>query len=559
MQKKIQLADNEELFDLLHPYKGLVIRCVIMVVVLVALQMIILLSIKPLLNNGIKSTNIDMIALYGVAILCVVALHGVFSIIVARISAKASAQLAEDTRRTLFRKVMTVDEYDPTMDTSGVMVRLMSDVDNVQRFVTDFFRVGLYSVLLSLGIVIGSMFINPVMGLLFLIAAAILYTRIVQVGRRELRSRLEIVTKLETVIRVFRDYVKGARSRRYLGNLEGDREMFSTVSAEYSRVSDNTRIRAYRSSSLMRLMSTVLITILTVLYFVLARSSVVELNTIVMYVQMILLLDSSITFYPFLFETIPIASASAEKIRDVLSCKSERPGIIPEDSGSEAVIRSECPMYPSILRGQETSIITISDTGSWDYVTNIMGLGNTPEGVLYIEDTDVSKIDHTYFPKKIAYAGGNALSFNDTILENIRAWRDIDEEHIRDVCKAVGIVKPLDFVIDRSSSNISLGESFKISIARALVSDTDIYLFDNCFMTLDHDSKRRIVRYIRSTLIGKTVIFISSDTSISDGSDNIAVISGGKVVCNGERTYVIGTNGLYDDLRNARGYADGGY
>lgn len=516
------------------------------------MQAFILITMKPMLENSIKASNMDSILVFGGVMLVLIFLHGSCAILVSRMSAKVSADMAEKTRSKMFRRVLMTDELDPSSDTSGMMIRLMNDIDSVQRMVTDFLRVWLYTFFLTLGLIAVAFTLDTRMGFVFLASTVIVYLIIIRTARIEYRYRSEIITKLETMIRAFRSYIRGARKRRYLGCIDTDQKRFNDLSGDYSRSCDDTRIRAYRRSSLSRLLFTGSICGIVILYFLFEEEAVLSYATVMVFIQLAVLLEASLTLYPFLIESIPIASASIDKINEITKYGMKKRDMVPETTDSEYIIRSNSGKYPSIRRGEETSIITMADAGPWDFVQIVMGTRNADKDTLYFEEKDISDINHSYLTKRIAYAGPKALTMDRTIRENIDVWRGIDNGRIEEVCKALSIDKPLDFEVQRSGTNISAGEAYKISIARAMVSDADVYIFDNTFILLDHQVKRSIIQYIRSSLKGRTVILISSNGSISAGSDNIVMISEGKVVCNDTGANVKDSNDLYKELCRAR-------
>lgn len=550
--KRISIFQHEEINELLRPYKKTAIMIAVIAMIQAALQAVILLLMKPMLENSIKSTELESIYIFGGLMLLMIVLHGTCAVLVSRKSAKITADIADKTRSELFRRVVMTDELDPSSDTSGMMIRLMTDIDNVQRTVTDFLRVWLYTFFLTFCLIAVSFTIDIKMGVTFLTATIIVYLIIIHAAKTEYGFRREIITRLENVIRSFRSYVKGARNRRYLACLESDQERFKTISGDYSKMCDDTRIRAYKRSSLARLLFMSSIVALLLLLFTITNVQTVDLASLTVFIQMAVLLETSLTLYPFFIESIPIASASLGKINQALRYKTAGKGSIPETSDSEYIIRSEDEKYPSIVRNQETAIVTLADAGAWDFVQKIMGTRNSPKGTLYLEETDISGIDHGYITKKIAYAGPKTLTFDGTVYDNIDVGRGIDKDIITEMCAALSIDKPLDYVIERSASNISSGETFRISIARALVSNADIYIFENCFILIDHVTKKRVIDHIRSVLKGKTVIFISPNTSVSESSDNIVIISDGRVLCNGTNAEISASNGLYNELRKAR-------
>ena len=107
--------------------------------------------------------------------------------------------------------------------------------------------------------------------------------------------------------------------------------------------------------------------------------------------------------------------------------------------------------------------------------------------------------------------------------------------------------------LDAKGSNISLGQIQKISIARALASDADLYIFDDCFAELDPKTENEIVSNIRGMLRGKTVLFSTHQFRISPGSDNVDVMENGRIIDSGSHDELVDRCELYRRMYFAGG------
>ena len=153
----------------------------------------------------------------------------------------------------------------------------------------------------------------------------------------------------------------------------------------------------------------------------------------------------------------------------------------------------------------------------------------------------------------MVYAGNLATAFSGTVRNNITVWRDISDERLSQAMKAAKVELDPDTILGVKGSNISMGQIQKISIARALASNADLYIFDDCFTELDPKTENEIVSNIRGMLKGKTVLFSSHQFRISPGSDVVDVMDAGRIIDSGTHDDLVGRCDLYRRMYLAGG------
>ncbi len=147
--------------------------------------------------------------------------------------------------------------------------------------------------------------------------------------------------------------------------------------------------------------------------------------------------------------------------------------------------------------------------------------------------------------------------FNATVRENVLMGKEgISDEKIIETLKSLKLWEflekedGLDTMLLSGAKNISGGQAQRISIARALVSDFDVYIFDEATSNVDADSEEIILEIIKEISTLKTVIYISHKMSVVTNADNVYVLKSGELVEQGNHTTLIGENGVYAELYN---------
>lgn len=161
----------------------------------------------------------------------------------------------------------------------------------------------------------------------------------------------------------------------------------------------------------------------------------------------------------------------------------------------------------------------LSDHGSGKstLIKILSGLYRSFNGKLNVNGVDVSEVNIHSLRQRISYIEQDPHFFKGTIRENLLlADSSKSDESLRSMLKLVNLDKSLDDIIELNSSNLSGGEKQKLSIARGLLKDSDVLIFDEPTNNLDKETKE-IVRNLIKTL-DKSIIFISHDKDLLDTS-----------------------------------------
>ena len=108
--------------------------------------------------------------------------------------------------------------------------------------------------------------------------------------------------------------------------------------------------------------------------------------------------------------------------------------------------------------------------------------------------------------------------------------------------------KGYDTVLGERGVTLSGGQIQRISIARSFIKDSEIYLFDDCFSSLDTDTEDRIINNLKNNFKNKTLLIVSHRVSCVKHADNIIVLENGKIIQNGTHKELIKNEGFYKEL-----------
>ena len=200
-----------------------------------------------------------------------------------------------------------------------------------------------------------------------------------------------------------------------------------------------------------------------------------------------------------------------------------------------------------IKEGEHFAIIGKIGSGKSTIQKLLLALYVPDDGAILIDNIDIKQLDPSELRKNIAYVSQDVLLFNGTVKENI-VYRvpHIDDEKIIEAAQVSGVMdfinkhpKGFDMPVGERGSFLSGGQRQSIAIARAILQNYPIVLFDEPTSAMDSSSEAQFMKNIKEYLKGKTMILVTHKTSLLSLADHIIVMEDGKSALTGTKEYVI--------------------
>ena len=516
----------------IEPYKKQVVFIIFLLILQVIFQLLIINMIKPIISRGINDLDTENIFTYGIAMLVLIALYSATTVIVSRRAARISADAVSKIREDMYKKIFSFKRpRDSGANMSGLMNRLITDVNNVQSFITEFLCMGIYVPLLAIAIIIITAAFSPYLCLAFTLSFGVMCFAVFRLAKGELKIRSKLQRFLDKTIHMFTEILTGARTARAYDMEDSQYETFVSYNTEYSDMVTDTSVKVSKIAtfSMLILIMTIVLTYTVLVIFV--GNFDASPDELVIFIQYLVLFITCAGITPFIITTIPQVRASFGRISKVMNGESELPGMDVPENYDGPIVR--CSNGLEVMNGSEVSLVGPTGSGKSEIIRALLRLEDVKPGEMFFKGVDVTELDPKSIRRSIAYAGDKALAFKGSVHDNVAVWRDISDERLKEAMDAAMLDMDPDMILDKFGSNISIGKMQKISIARALASDADIYIFDDCFTELDPKTENQIVSNIRGMLKGKTMLFLSHQFRISPDSDNVSVMENGKVVDSG--------------------------
>ncbi len=210
-------------------------------------------------------------------------------------------------------------------------------------------------------------------------------------------------------------------------------------------------------------------------------------------------------------------------------------------------------------KGSFTAIVGESGCGKSTIAAILMGRNKGYTGSITVGDLPLSEISEASLMKNFTYISHQSYLFKGTVRENLLMARpNADEDALWQVLEQVNLSdflqsqKGLDTLLNEKGGNLSGGQRQRLSLARALLHDSPVYIFDEATSNIDVESENDIMVQIHKLAETKTVILIAHRLANVAGADRIYVLDQGCVVESGDHNALLSANGFYSKLWNAQ-------
>ena len=209
-----------------------------------------------------------------------------------------------------------------------------------------------------------------------------------------------------------------------------------------------------------------------------------------------------------------------------------------------------------IEEGKTIGIVGKVGSGKTSILDLICRIYDPSSGDIFIGDKNLKSLKLSELRKIISYVPQNNFLFSESIQRNIQfgnpkatidkvkkaaVLSEIDSEILK-------FDKGYDTILGERGVTLSGGQVQRLSIARSFIKDSDIYLFDDCFSSLDSDTEDRIITNLKNNFNDKTLLIVSHRVSCVRHADKIIVLENGKIVQNGTHNELISKEGFYKEL-----------
>ena len=514
----------------------------------------------------ILTTGAEMI---GITILSVVA-----AITVGFLASRVGASLGRTLRSKTFEKVMRFSSKEMTeFSTASLITRSTNDIQQIQQMTVMMLRMVFFAPFMAIGGIYKALSTNASMAWIIGVAVlgvvvivGILFATVMPRFKKlqNLVDRLNLVT---------REILTGLPVIRAFSTERFEEKRFDGANKDLTKV--NMFVNRMMSC-MMPAMMLVMNAISVLIVWVGAKNidtGAMQVGDMMAFIQYTMQIVMSFLMISMISVMLPRAAVSANRINEVL----EKDIIIKEDKNPQAFDASKKGLvefknvsfkYPDadedILHdinftansGETTAFIGSTGSGKSTLINLILRFHDVTKGEIKVDGVNIKNVRLHDLREKIGYVPQKGVLFSGTIDSNLRyGKKDATQE---DIIKAAKIAQSIDFINDKEDkfdseisqggSNVSGGQKQRLSIARAIAKDPEIFIFDDSFSALDFKTDAKLRKALKSETSNSTVLIVAQRISTILDADQIVVLDEGRVVGKGTHKELLKNCEIYKEI-----------
>ena len=505
----------------------------------------------------------------------------VSAIIVGYIAATISATLSMKVRKKLFDKVENLAMHEvKQFSTSSLITRTTNDITQIEMLVAMGLQLLLKAPITAVWAITKILDKSWQWSAITAVAVAILLTTVGTLIAIVL-PRFKVVQKLiDKINGITRENLTGIRVIRAFNAESYQQEKFENVN------NDLTSLQLFNQKSfaiLSPIMYLVMYFLTLSIYFVgatlikdaLMVDKLALFGNMVVFSSYAMQIIMSFLMLAMIFMMLPRAQVSANRINEVLDTEiSIKEGTLDKDTTNErgtVEFKNVSFKYPDaeeyLLRnisfkaekGQTVAFIGSTGSGKSTLINLIPRFYDATEGEVLVDGVNVKEYKSEFLHNKIGYVSQKAVMFNGTVASNV-AYGDngkpeLTEEQIKEAIKVAQGKEFVEKMDDKYNShiasggtNVSGGQKQRLSIARAIARDPEIYIFDDSFSALDYKTDSVLRKALKEHTADSTSLIVAQRIGTIINSDKIIVLEDGKVVGEGTHKELLKTCDVYKQI-----------
>ena len=523
--------------------------------------------------EALKDQQMKYILTVGVKMLLVALLTVAVDLGIHLVNSFSGTGISRDLRRAVFSKIesFSSQEYSE-FSTASLITRTTNDVQQVQMLFTMGLRMIFYAPIMGVGAVLMAVEKAPSMAwinVLTVVCVTVLMTINFLFMSSKFKVLQSIVDRLNLTAR---ESLTGILVVRAFSKQKYEEDKFDSVNREYA----DTNLFINRVMSVIMPTLTLLQNLIPVLIIVVCADkiaqSTMQVGDMMAFIQYSATIMASFMMISMIFIMLPRAKVSITRISEVLSKENT---IVETENPVEANFE-ECTVefddvsfrYPDgdeyavenvsfVSRpGEVTAIIGSTGCGKSSLIQLIPRLYEVTDGAVKINGVNIRDFRLTDLRELIAYVPQKSQLFSGTIRSNLEAGREGATQ--QDIEKAAKIAQAYDFIMEKDDkfddpvsqggTNLSGGQRQRIAIARALVKNAPVCIFDDSFSALDFKTDANLRKALRENLSDANIIIVGQRVASIMDADRILVMDEGKVVGQGTHKELIETCKEYQEI-----------
>ena len=535
-------------------------------------------SIKVMYKNlGIDTDKLqnNYIWMAGMQMLGIALISMISAILIMLLSSRVAAKLGQTLREKVFKKVLSFSHTEFTeFSTASLITRSTNDIQQIQQLIAMMFRVLVYAPIMGIGAFLKVLFKSNnsmawIIGVAILAILFIVGTLFI-VAMPRFKKLQDLIDKLNQVAR---EILTGLPVIRAFNKEKNEEKRFDIANQDLMK----TNIFVNRAMSMMMpLLMFVMNAIMLLIIWVGGHNvdrGVMQVGDMMAFIQYTMQIVISFLFISMLSIMLPRASVSANRINEVLETDpvikdiketkefdKTKKGLVEFKNVSFRYPDADTEILEDInftaKPGETTAIIGSTGSGKSTVVNLIPRFYDVTEGEILIDGVNIKEVPQKALRDIIGVVPQKGVLFSGTIESNIKYSNENMSDE--DMIEAAKIAQATEFIetkedkfksiIAQSGNNVSGGQRQRLSIARAIAKNPEIFIFDDSFSALDFKTDSKLREALSTKTADKTVIIVAQRISTILNADKIVVLEEGKIVGIGKHEELMKNNETYRQI-----------
>lgn len=526
-----------------------------------------------MIDKGIIPKDMDYIYQQGIWMVVITIIGVAMNILLGYFGARITTNIVRDIRDDLFEKIQTFShsEYE-SIGVSSLITRTTNDAYQIMLFMGNILRLGFMTPVMFIASLYMVMRTSPSLGMYVLGALPFLLLAVVGIARLSEPLSKKQQKNLDGINGILRENLSGLRVIRAFVNEKFEESRFNKVNETYTKSSKSLfRLMAAAQPGFFFLFNIVMVLIIWSGTVQISHGDL-EVGNLIAFIEYIFHALFSFMLFASVFMMYPRAAVSASRIQEALDME---PAIREEEGVTETATKgylefknvtfaypghAESPVIRNVSfkASPSETVAFIGSTGSGKstLIQLIPRFYDVSEGEILIDGVNVKDYQLSALRNKIGYIPQKALLFTGTIADNLRYGKE--DATLEEMERAIDIAQATEFVsqkpqgydepLSEGGTNFSGGQKQRLAIARAIIRNPEIYIFDDSFSALDYQTDANLRARLKKETTESTVLIVAQRVGTIMHADRIVVLNEGDVVGIGTHRELLETCPIYYDI-----------
>ncbi|EGO8275614.1 multidrug efflux ABC transporter subunit EfrA [Enterococcus faecalis] len=526
-----------------------------------------------MIDKGIIPRDMDYIYQQGIWMVVITIIGVAMNILLGYFGARITTNIVRDIRDDLFEKIQTFShsEYE-SIGVSSLITRTTNDAYQIMLFMGNILRLGFMTPVMFIASLYMVMRTSPSLGMYVLGALPFLLLAVVGIARLSEPLSKKQQKNLDGINGILRENLSGLRVIRAFVNEKFEESRFNKVNEIYTKSSKSLfRLMAAAQPGFFFLFNIVMVLIIWSGTVQISHGDL-EVGNLIAFIEYIFHALFSFMLFASVFMMYPRAAVSASRIQEALDME---PAIREEEGVTETATKgylefknvtfaypghAESPVIRNVSfkasPGETVAFIGSTGSGKSTLIQLIPRFYDVSEGEILIDGVNVKEYKLSALRNKIGYIPQKALLFTGTIADNLRYGKE--DATLEEMERAIDIAQATEFVsqkpqgydepLSEGGTNFSGGQKQRLAIARAIIRNPEIYIFDDSFSALDYQTDANLRARLKKETTESTVLIVAQRVGTIMHADRIVVLNEGDVVGIGTHRELLETCPIYYDI-----------